>query len=160
MDVPDREPASKRGPGGRWTIALAAIAAAGVVAYFALGMPGMAGMDDGTGGMAGMGTMDVTAMAVDVNAFATRMAAPAAFVVNVHIPNEGTIGGTDAAIPYSQITTDDRLPADKTMPILLYCKTGRMSKEAATALMDAGYRDVAYLDGGMDAWVAAGRALG
>ena len=98
-------------------------------------------------------------MAVSVDEFAARLVAPDVFVVNVHVPDEGTIEGTDASVPYDEIVGDDRLPAEKSTPILLYCKTGRMSGDAATALMEAGYADVAYLDGGMDAWVAAGRPL-
>ena len=136
-------------------VVLAALAVAAVVAYFALGMPGM----DHGGGAAEMGAMEHSKMAVGVDAFASRMRSSDAFVVNVHVPDEGTIAGTDAAIPYSKIGGDERLPSDKSTRILLYCKTGRMSTQAATTLMDAGYTDVVYLDGGMDAWVAAGRSL-
>lgn len=128
-----------------------------VVGYFALGMPGM---DHSGGGGAAMGAMDASDMAVGVEDFATRMAEPDAFVVNVHVPDEGSIAGTDAAIPYDRVAGDTRLPDDTTTPIVLYCQTGRMSAEAATALMDAGYADVVHLDGGMDAWVAAGRSVG
>lgn len=137
-------------------VVLAAIAA--IVAYFTFGMPGM---DHGAGssGMAGMASMDRSEMTVGVDEFASRMASSEAFVVNVHVPDEGSIKGTDAAIPYDAIVGDDRLPADKATPVLLYCKTGRMSATAVSALMGAGYTDVVHLDGGMDAWVAAGRSL-
>ena len=125
-----------------------------LVGYFALGMPGM---DHGGAGMDAMGASD---MAVGVDDFARRMAESDAFVVNVHVPDEGGIAGTDAAIPYDRVAGDARLPDDTATPIVLYCQTGRMSGEAATALMDAGYADVVHLDGGMDAWVAAGRSIG
>ncbi len=125
-----------------------------VVGYLALGMPGM----DHSGG--GGAAMDASDMSVGVDDFASRMAEPDAFVVNVHLPDEGSIAGTDAAIPYDRVAGDTRLPDDTTTPIVLYCQTGRMSAEAATALMDAGYADVVHLDGGMDAWVAAGRSVG
>lgn len=128
-----------------------------VVGYFALGMPGM---DHGGGGTSGMGAMDASDMAVGVDDFATRMAEPDAFVVNVHVPDEGGIAGTDAAIPYDRVAGDAGLPDDTATPIVLYCQTGRMSAEAATTLMDVGYADVVHLDGGMDAWVAAGRSIG
>ena len=149
----EREP--EPGVDGRRMIAVAAVAAAAVVAYFAFGMPGM----DHGGGSDGMASMDHSAMTIGVDEFAFRLASSDAFVVNVHVPDEGSIEGTDAWIPYDEIVDDDRLPADRGTPILLYCKTGRMSAEAATALMDAGYSDVAHLDGGMDAWVAQGRSL-
>lgn len=51
------------------------------------------------------------------------------------------------------------MPEGKAAPILLYCRTGRMSADAATAPVDAGYTNVVYLEGGMDAWVAAGHRL-
>ena len=135
-----------------------------VVGYFALGMPGMPGMQQsgtGTGmsGMPGMGSTNASGMAVGVGEFATRMADPRAFVVNVHVPYAGRIAGTDALIPYDRIAGDARLPTDKSTPIVLYCRTGRMSALAATTLMNAGYTTVVYLDGGMDAWVGAGRPL-
>lgn len=149
------EQEAETGVDGRRMVAFAAVAVAAVVAYFALGMPGM----DHGGGSGGMVSMDHSAMAVGVDEFASNLASSQAFVVNVHVPDEGSIKGTDASIPFDEIAADDRLPADRSTPILLYCKTGRMSEEAATALMDAGYTDVVHLDGGMDAWVAAGRAL-
>jgi len=149
----EREP--DPGVDGRRMIAVAAVAVAAVVAYFVLGMPGM----DHGGGSDGMAPMDHSAMVVGVDEFASRLASSDAFVVNVHVPDQGSIAGTDEWIPYYEIAGDERLPADRDTPILLYCKTGRMSGEAATALMDAGYSDVVHLDGGMDAWVAEGRSL-
>ena len=146
---------SEPGVDGRRIVALVAVAVAAVVAYFAFGMPGM----DHGGGSDGMASMDHSEMAVGVDQFASRLASSDAFVVNVHVPDEGSIEGTDASIAYDEIVGDDRLPDDRATPILLYCKTGRMSREAVTALMDAGYTDVVHLDGGMDAWVTAGRTL-
>ena len=141
------------GVNGSRVILVLGLVVAAVVGYFALGMPGM------DHGGAGMGAMDASDMAVGVDKFAARLAKAEAFVVNVHVPDEGSIVGTDAAIPYGRVLGDSRLPKGKSTPISLYCKTGRMSAEAATALMGAGYTDVVYLDGGMDAWVAAGRSL-
>lgn len=148
-----QEPTERQQVNGRWAIAGFAALFVVVAGYFALGMPGM---DHGGSGMAGM---DVADMAVGVDDFSDRMAAPDAFVVNVHVPDEGSIPETDATIAYDRIVGDDGLPEDRSTPILVYCKTGRMSADAATALMEAGYRDVVYLDGGMDAWEASGRPL-
>ena len=122
-----------------------------VIAYATLAMPGMDHSPT-----ASMGSMVV---AVGVEDFAARLRAPSAFVINVHVPDEGTIEGTDARIPYDRIAGHDQLPTDKGQPILLYCKTGRMSATAATALMESGYTDVVHLDGGMDAWRDSGRPL-
>lgn len=77
--------------------------------------------------------------------------------INTHIPYEGEIEQTDTFIPYNTITENlAQLPADKNAPIVLYCLSGRMSTEAATALAQAGYTNVWELSGGMQAWAAAG----
>ena len=128
-----------------------------VIGYLSVGMPGMPGM--GHGGSGETAGMSASSMALGVDAFARRVASPDAFVINVHARDAGSIDGTDAAIAYSEVARDDRLPTDLATPILLYCKTGRMSQQAATALMGTGYSDVRYLKGGADAWVAAGRPL-
>lgn len=99
-------------------------------------------------------------MALTPQAFADQHADRDAFMVNVHEPAGATIAGTDAAIAYDQIAGDDRLPAGRDAPILLYCQTGGMSLTAGRALIADGYRNVSNLEGGMEAWERAGFELG
>lgn len=78
-------------------------------------------------------------------------------LINVHTPYEGEIAGTDAFIPYDRIGEDTtRLPSDRAAAIVLYCRTGRMSTEAATTLVGLRYTNVRHLAGGMEAWQAQG----
>ena len=82
--------------------------------------------------------------------------------INVHIPFEGNIAGTDLSIAYDQINTPEnlsQLPDDKNAKIVLYCRSGRMSAIAAEALVSQGYTNIWDLAGGMVDWKAAGFKL-
>ena len=91
--------------------------------------------------------------------FAAVAAAPATVTLNVHVPDEGSIPGTDLSIPYDKLTAQRRELPDRDTTIAVYCRTGRMSTIARRTLQRMGYRRVVELRGGMVAWRAAGRRL-
>lgn len=80
------------------------------------------------------------------------------FVLNVHTPYEGELEKTDAFIEdWENIAAHtDRLPQDKDAPILVYCRTGRMSTSAVEQLKTLGYTNIYHLEGGMRAYRDAG----
>lgn len=80
-------------------------------------------------------------------------------LINVHIPYEQHIEGTDAFIAFDSILESEELPTDLSAPIALYCRSGSMSARASADLVAAGYTNVIDLDGGMNAWAASGNTL-
>ncbi|NOZ81359.1 MAG: rhodanese-like domain-containing protein, partial [DPANN group archaeon] len=75
------------------------------------------------------------------------------FLVDVHIPEQQHIPGTDALIPFNAISENlGNLPADRSTPIAVYCRSGSMSKEASAELVRLGYTNVSNLIGGLNEW--------
>jgi rhodanese-related sulfurtransferase len=96
---------------------------------------------------------------VGPEAFEAAIAEPARVTLNVHVPDEGSLAGTDLAIPFDELAARaSELPAPGS-PIALYCRSGNMSATAAKTLATLGYEDVVELDGGFRAWEASGRRI-
>jgi rhodanese-related sulfurtransferase len=52
-----------------------------------------------------------------------------------------------------------RAEFDPSSRVVLYCASGGRSALAASTLAELGYRDVAHLEGGLQAWVESGRPV-
>ncbi len=77
-----------------------------------------------------------------------------------------TIAETDKGVIENAVLMDISKPnfhenirnLDKSKPVCVYCKSGGRSESASRMLQDLGYT-VYNLDGGMDAWLVAGKKV-
>jgi rhodanese-related sulfurtransferase len=82
-----------------------------------------------------------------------------ALLVNVHVPHDGELPGTDLFVPFNRVANYWAWPRKKNVQIVVYCRSGAMSTVAARTLVELGYTNVRELRGGMNAWMAAGLTL-
>lgn len=116
------------------------------------------GSDDGSESSASS-VVGVSPALVAPDVFAARIEAPGVVTINVHTPDEGSIAGTDLTIRFDQIAESSDLPADRSTPLAIYCRSGNMSAAAVDDLEALGFNDIVELEGGFNAWVASGRPL-
>ena len=83
------------------------------------------------------------------------------FLLNVHTPYSGKINGTDEIIEDWENLEKymEKLPMDVSIPIAVYCRSGKMSADASKQLLEMGYQKIYELDGGMTAWEESGRKI-
>jgi rhodanese-related sulfurtransferase len=145
---------------------LVAMAAVAVAAFVVLGGSGQAAtVTPGSGATLAQGETTVQGNGgrwtnVTADRLADMLNDKHFTLVDVKTPYIGEISGTDLYIPYDQLRARaGELPADKGARILVYCRSGVQSAQAAQTLLDLGYANVWNLDGGMSAWTASGRTL-
>ncbi len=134
---------------------LVAVVAVGIALALVSGA-GSAGTSDGTLVQGNGGTWTN----ISADTLATKLEHKDFTLLNVKTPYIGEIKGTDLYIPYSDLSARAaELPADKTAPIVVYCRSGSESAIASQTLLDLGYTNIENLDGGMNAWSASGRQI-
>ena len=78
-------------------------------------------------------------------------------LINVHVPNEGEIVGTDTHIPYTDVDAIEAyLESDKAAKVVLYCRTGPMSQIAGDELVNRGYCQLSDMAAGSYQWEQLG----
>ena len=81
-------------------------------------------------------------------------------VIDVRTPKEFASGHIEGAQNLHVYDKDfeqrvDKLKKDE--PVYVYCKAGGRSAEAVETLKAKGFEDIIELEGGMDAWLEAGK---
>jgi len=78
-------------------------------------------------------------------------------MIDVHVPYAGTLPQTDTSIPYTETEQlVSYVSDDLARKVVLTCLTDHMSAIAGNELVKRGYTAIRHLDGGMQAWEAAG----
>lgn len=125
-----------------------------VVLAAALVLGSCSSTDEGASGQAGDGLGWTRLSSQELT---EMMAAEDVYLVNVHVPDEGEIPGTDAHISYTEIASRlGELPTSGDPKLVIYCRSGNMSTQAAQEMVDAGATGFYELEGGFMAWEAAG----
>ena len=95
------------------------------------------------------------------------------FILDVRTPAEYNLGHIEGAvlIPLKNVPAQDpvalppeellparmtELPCNKYTKMLVYCNVGKRGAEASSLLVDAGYKKVYNIEGGIDKWVQEG----
>ena len=59
-------------------------------------------------------------------------------------------------VPLAALEGHKSLPSNKTLPLIVVCKSGARASRAAASLRKLGYENAHSLDGGLNAWREAG----
>lgn len=89
---------------------------------------------------------------LDPKAFREVVNRPDVYTLDVHVPEQRHVDGTDAFMPYDSIREHRDLLPDEDTPIALYCRSDGMSREVAAVLSELGYEEIHLLRGGIRAW--------
>jgi rhodanese-related sulfurtransferase len=88
---------------------------------------------------------------------ATKLGAKDFTLIDVHTPEQQHIPETDYFISYKDIDKIEAVLESKDQKVVLYCRSGSMSKIAGAELLKRGYTNVLDLDKGMNEWLGGER---
>ena len=103
-----------------------------------------------------------SAMKLDVEGFATKVAESGVIVLDVRTPMEFAEGHLENAVNIdfqSGSFESDISTLDKNRTYAVYCRSGNRSGQAVKLMSDLGFTDLYDLDGGVIDWVAAGKTI-
>jgi phage shock protein E len=106
--------------------------------------------------------MDAAVTDIDVAAAAQIVDDGEAVILDVRSPQEFAAGHLPDAINIDVESADfaDRVAGlDESAETLVYCRTGNRSGVATDEMADLGFTDMSDLQGGIEAWAAAGEEV-
>ncbi len=80
-------------------------------------------------------------------------------LIDVHTPEQKHIPGTDFMISYDEIDKIESVIPSKNSKVVLYCRSGGMSKQTAKELAKRGYKNVFELENGLNEWLKEGKEV-
>lgn len=95
----------------------------------------------------------------DPESFRDVIGRPTVYTLDVHVPEQRHIEGTDAFVPYDAVREHRDLLPETDAPIAVYCRSDGMSREVVGVLSELGYEEVHHLRGGIRAWEDEGLPL-
>lgn len=100
---------------------------------------------------------------LDAPAFKAALEKENVLLLDVRTPEEhasARIKAPQTLIPIQALEARlQELDAHKDKSILLYCRSGNRTRQAAAILLKAGFKQVSHLEGGIGAWKAKGYAI-
>lgn len=99
---------------------------------------------------------------IDADAFEQKLGERDVQLVDVRTPQEFSEGHLKNATNfdiYEPDFTSHFAELDKEKPVLVYCRSGKRSADAAALLEEAGFKEIYNLDGGILRWEDAGKPL-
>lgn len=80
-------------------------------------------------------------------------------MIDVHTPEQEHIPGTDYLISYDETEKIAAKIPSKDAKVVLYCRSGNMSKSASKELVEMGYTNIYELENGLNEWNAEDREV-
>jgi len=130
-------------------------------AVLALSLVGCGGSDDGAAGPDSPGSEESGIRVVSAEEGAAIQADPpeGLVVLDVRTPEEFAEGHLDGAVMidfYADDFGEQIAELDPSVPYLIYCRSGNRSGQTRAMMEDLGFSEVSDVDGGIQAWSAAG----
>jgi rhodanese-related sulfurtransferase len=105
------------------------------------------------------GHHDATFTSISSKQLSTMLENKDFVMIDVHTPEQEHIPGTDYLISYDETEKIVEKIPSKDAKVVLYCRSGNMTKSASKELVKMGYTNIYELENGLNEWNAEGREV-